>query len=70
MKDKHYNLTEKPDGNSKDEMPTWMEKVFEKTEKNDEYKQLFNKPILTTKKCNSCGNILKNDEIKFCRNCI
>lgn len=70
MKDKHYNLTEKPNGNGKDKMPEWMEKVFEKPAKNDEYKQLFTTPKVTTKKCQCCGNILKNNEVQFCSNCI
>lgn len=71
MKDKHYNLTEKPNHGQQDKMPDWMEKVFEKKETvKEDFSSLTTLPKPTAKKCRSCGIILKNNEVGYCSNCI
>jgi len=71
MKNKNYNLTEKPNQGQQDKMPEWMEKVFEKKETvKEDFSPLTTPPKPITKKCKGCGTILKNNEVGYCSSCI
>lgn len=79
MKNKYYNLTNKPNNDVKDTPPSWMDSLFEKKDfakkiAGNPLKEI-NDPILNpnakpvTKKCRICGAILSTREVGVCNNC-
>lgn len=83
MKDKHYNLTEKPNEGISDNAPSWMDTLFEKKEtkieKNGSPFSGIKDPILNpeskglsrnNKTCKTCGKPLSVNQVGFCSSCI
>jgi predicted transcriptional regulator len=80
MKNKYYNLTEKPNNNVKDTTPEWMDKFFEdrlttaEKEKVDypkDSKDWIHPVDKSTKihKCSICGTPLSSNEVGVCSKC-
>lgn len=76
---KYYGLTEKQNQNYKDESPEWMNDFFvkfsnEKPKKENPFKDcdnfLLNNNTNRVMKCKTCGQVLCEDEIDYCINCI
>jgi hypothetical protein len=79
MKDKYYNLTDKPNVGVKDKAPTWMDSLFEKgaldkkeAVSKEEIRYMMNpadRNAKITKKCEVCGIPLNGNEVGFCSKC-
>ncbi|MFW6008070.1 MAG: hypothetical protein ACOCP8_02285 [archaeon] len=77
MKNKGYNLTKLPNEGVNDEVPKWMNGLFEKkvtvSKKENPLKGVKNIFATSNKEvsiCSICGTPLKKDEVDICINCM
>lgn len=80
MKQKYYNLTQKPDGGGIDKMPEWMNSMLEEkpieAKKEHAFEGIkdpilnpFNKGVVKVSNCSVCNMPLAKNEIGTCSNC-
>ena len=69
-----YNFSDPYGKGVKDNMPDWMNSIFEKDKKDsidlEKVKNIYNNNSKKIRKCSVCGKVLNSNEIGKCKNCL